>query len=225
MERFTRSAAGSAGIPVGECAALDLIKCAIRTRQCRGLKIRSRYQRSRSAGFTYIGLLLLVAMMGIGLLVASQVWQTVQKREKEDELLFVGDQFRRALRLYYANSPGGARYPRQLEDLLKDPRYPNVRRYLRKIYRDPITGSAEWGLLKGPGDLITGVYSLSEEEPLKKTEFRLVDRSFEDKTKYTEWVFVPRIGAGPIVIPPSGSVPPIITPQPQPGTTRSGPLK
>ena len=164
-------------------------------------------------------------MMGIGLLVASQVWQTVQKREKEDELLFVGDQFRRALRLYYANSPGSARYPVRLEDLLKDPRYPNVRRYLRKIYRDPITGSAEWGLLKGPGDLIIGVYSLSDEEPLKKTGFRLVDRSFEEKSKYSEWVFVPRIGAGPIVIPPSGSVPPTITPRPQPGTTRSGPLK
>ncbi len=135
-------------------------------------------------------------MMGIALTVVSQVWQTVQKRDKEEELLFVGDQMRRALALYAANAAGGQRYPRSLEDLLKDPRYPGARRYLRKIYRDPITGRAEWGLVKA-GDVITGVYSLSEEEPLKKTEFSLADRAFEGKTKYSEWIFVPRTGRGP----------------------------
>jgi hypothetical protein len=151
------------------------------------------------------------------------VWQTVQKRDKEDELLFVGDQIRRAIALFYANTPGGAeRYPRNLEDLLKDPRYPGVRRYLRRLYRDPITGRAEWGLVKA-GDLITGVYSLSEAEPLKKSGFRRIDRNFEGKTKYSEWVFLPSVGQGAGVIPPGGFGPPAITPQLQPGTTQSNP--
>jgi len=176
-------------------------------------------ERRLSAGFTYLGLLLLVAMMGIALTVVSQVWQTVQQREKEDELLFVGDQMRRALTLYAANAQGGPRYPQSLEELLKDPRYPAPRRYLRKIYVDPITGRAEWGLVKGPGDVIMGVYSLSEDEPLKKTGFRFVDRAFEGKTKYSEWVFIPRLR--PSLQAPGGA--PQVTPQPQPGTARPNP--
>jgi len=154
--------------------------------------------------------------MGIWLTVVSQVWQTTQQREKEDELLFVGDQMRRALTAYAATAGGGQRYPQRLEDLLKDPRFPAPRRYLRKIYVDPITGRAEWGLLKGPGDVIMGVYSLSEEEPLKKSEFRLADRAFEGKTKYSEWVFVPRVSVRRGMLPPGGA-PQVAPQQPQPG--------
>jgi len=150
-------------------------------------------KRASVAGFTYIGLLILVAMMGIGLTLASELWQTAQKREKEQELLFVGNQFRRALAMYSAVGTGS---PRKLEELLKDPRIPGVRRYLRKIYRDPITGGTEWGLVKGPGDIITGVYSLSNEEPIKQSEFSPVDQAFKGKKKYSEWVFFPQASAG-----------------------------
>jgi type II secretory pathway pseudopilin PulG len=168
---------------------------------------------------------LLVAMMGLALTQAVPMWQTVQQRDKEEELLFVGNQFRRAIARYYA--AGGA-YPRQLEDLVKDPRFPGVRRFLRKVYRDPITGGAEWGLVKLPGDLITGVYSLSEAEPIKKAEFSLADQSFEGKTKYSEWQFVPKIGAAagsnpnaPALTPGAAPNQPGLT-QPQPGTTPPG---
>jgi len=179
-------------------------------------------KRRPSAGFTYIGVLLLVVMMGTALVVVSQVWQTVQKRDKEEELLFVGDQMRRALALYAANAPGGQRSPRTLEDLLKDPRFPATRRYLRKIFNDPITGRPEWGLVKA-GDSITGVYSLSEDAPLKKAGFRRIDQSFEGKTKYSEWVFMPGVPQRPGATPPGGTVPPGTTPQPQPGTTQPNP--
>jgi len=181
----------------------------------RGRPTRSGTKRRHAAGFTYLGLLLLVAVMGIALTVVSQVWQTTQQRDKEDELLCVGDQMRRALTAYAASAAGGQRYPQRLEDLLKDPRFPVPRRYLRKIYADPITGRAEWGLVKGPGDVIMGVYSLSEEEPLKKSEFSLADRAFEGKTKYSEWVFVPRSSVRRAVLPPGGA--PQVAPQPQPG--------
>jgi len=157
------------------------------------------------AGFTYIGVLLLVALMGISLTVVGQVWQTRQQREKERELLFVGDQIRRAIALYYAGTPGGAeRFPRSLEDLLKDPRYPGVRRYLRKIYRDPMTRRAEWGLVKA-GELIIGVHSLSDEAPLKKAGFRFADRGFEDQPRYSDWVFYSRFGRGQVANPPEAS--------------------
>ena len=178
-------------------------------------------QRARAcAGFTYLGVLFLVAMMGIALSVVGEMWHTVQKREKEVELLFVGAEFRRAIARYNASAPG---YPRRLEDLLKDPRFPDVRRYLRKMYRDPVTGRAEWGLLKLAGDTIIGVYSLSDEEPLKKKGFSAADSGFEGKAKYSEWVFFPRAGQGPqgTATPAAAGVArPGIT-APQPGVSQS----
>jgi hypothetical protein len=82
-----------------------------------------------------------------------------------------------------------------LEDLLQDPRSPGIRRYLRKIYPDPMTGSAEWGLINGPNGEIYGVHSLSEQEPLKKSNFGVADRQFEGMKKYSEWVFMGASGS------------------------------
>lgn len=146
--------------------------------------------RRREWGFTYIGVLMLVALMSIALAAAGEVWHTASKREKEQELLFIGDQYRRALAQFDAHTPGKARRaPLSLEELLQDPRYPATRRYVRKIYLDPMTGKAEWGLITGPAGEIYGVHSLSEEEPLKKANFRLADKAFEGKTKYSDWIF------------------------------------
>ena len=164
----------------------------------RGRRRAAECGRGRSAGFTYIGLLILIAMMGFALTVVAEVWQTVQKRDKEEELLFVGNQFRRAIAMYRTDA---SQYPRQLEDLLKDPAFAGVRRYLRQIYRDPITGRAEWGLLKPDGNSIVGVYSLSDAEPLKQGGFSLADQSFEGKKKYSEWVFVSTGAQGSLAAP------------------------
>lgn len=143
------------------------------------------------SGFTYLGVLLLVAVMGTALAAAGQVWHTVQRQDKERELLFIGQQFRLALDRYAKNTPrNGARAPLRLEDLLQDPRAPGVQRYLRRIYLDPVTGSAEWGLVTGTHGEIYGVHSLSEAEPLKKSNFSRADRQFEGMTKYSDWVFL-----------------------------------
>ena len=56
---------------------------------------RERKLRSCSHGFTYIGLLIAILVLGIGLAVVGTVSHTLQLRDKERELLFVGDQFRR----------------------------------------------------------------------------------------------------------------------------------
>ena len=142
-------------------------------------------------GFTFIALLIAVAIIGAALAAVSGVWATAQTQEKERELLFVGDEFRRAIAGYAGHSTNAAaRYPLSLEDLLKDPRYPRTQRHLRKIYVDPITGKTDWGLVKGPNGEIYGVYSQSEEKPLKIANFDPADAQFEGKTKYSEWVFM-----------------------------------
>jgi type II secretory pathway pseudopilin PulG len=170
----------------------------------RGRRCAVQCRRGRCAGFTYIGLLILVAVMSLSMTVVAEVWQSTQQRDKEEELLFVGNQIRRAIGMYAANA---ASYPHSLEDLLKDPGFPGVRRYLRKIYRDPMTGRAEWGLVKADGNSITGVYSLSDAEPFKQSGFSLADQDFEGKKKYSEWVFFPNAAQGsPAAIAPAAAL-------------------
>lgn len=150
-----------------------------------------RLRSAPETGFTYLGLMVIIAVMGIVLAATGEIWHMALKREKEHELLFVGDQFRRAINQYYQHSPlKPRRFPMSLEDLLKDPRYPGTQRYLRKIYIDPITGDSNWGLVTGPAGEIFGVYSLSEDEPIKKSNFSSADSNFKGKTKYAEWVFL-----------------------------------
>jgi len=161
-----------------------------------GLQRREMHRadpKAANGGFTYIGLLLIVTLMGIALLAVGEVWHVARKREKEQALLFVGNQFRQAIKSYCAHAPSANKqqpYPTQLEDLLKDPRFSSTQRYLRKIYIDPVSGSSDWGILRLPGGGIYGVYSLSEESPIKRANFRPSEVGFEGKEKYSDWKFV-----------------------------------
>lgn len=147
--------------------------------------------RPRQAGFTYLGVLALVAIMGAALGATAEVWHIAQQREKERQLLFAGQQFRLAIERYYLNSPGkDRRYPNSLDDLLKDPRHPDTRRYLRRIWRDPFTGEAEWGLVRGRDGGIVGVHSLSGTAPLKRANFGPGEAGFEAAASYADWVFM-----------------------------------
>ncbi|MBL0010223.1 MAG: hypothetical protein IPP22_02805 [Nitrosomonas sp.] len=97
-------------------------------------------------GFVYLWALFAIALAGIVMAGTGQVWQAKSLREKEAELLYIGEQFRKAVMSYYNTGP--KQYPESLEDLLHDTRTPAVKRHLRKIYTDPITNTAEWGLIE-----------------------------------------------------------------------------
>lgn len=146
--------------------------------------------RRRSEGFTYLTVMFVVAILLGGLAIVGEVWETQTRREKEAELLFIGNQYRRAIGLFYESTPGGVkRYPRSLEELVKDPRTPTTQRYLRKLYPDPVTGK-EWVAIKGADGGVQGVHSASEEAPLKIAGFRVRDASFEGAAKYADWKFI-----------------------------------
>jgi type II secretory pathway pseudopilin PulG len=145
--------------------------------------------RGRERGFTYVGVLIFVALAGVALAGTGELWSTAAKREKEAQLLFVGDEFRRAIGSYYESSPGAKQFPERLEDLLEDRRVPVVRRHLRRLYLDPITGTAEWGLVKH-GERIIGVHSVSEDHPLKIANFRSENEVFNGVAAYSGWRFV-----------------------------------
>lgn len=142
--------------------------------------------RRRDGGFTYLALLLVIVVMTAVLGATAEVWHTAVQRDKERELLFVGNQFRNAIRSYYMDH---RRYPNNLEDLLKDPQSPAPRRYLRKIFHDPITGRNEWGVVRGADGGIAGVHSLSAAAPIKVAGFGMHGNGFDGAVKYSDWVF------------------------------------
>ena len=79
------------------------------------------------AGFTYLGVLLLIAVSSVALAATGTVWSSVAQRDHERQLLWVGSQYAQALRSYYRASPGLAQYPQELADLLQDNRFPEVK--------------------------------------------------------------------------------------------------
>ncbi len=134
------------------------------------------------SGFTYLTALLVVAVLGAGLAAAGTIWSHARQRDREAELVWVGEQFRTAIALYYNRSPGSVkRYPASLEDLLEDRRFLTVQRYLRRIYPDPMTGKVQWGLIAAPGGGIMGVRSISEKAPI---------RTVKEVKRYSDWQFV-----------------------------------
>ncbi|PWB33908.1 type II secretory pathway, pseudopilin PulG [Pseudomonas sp. SDI] len=143
----------------------------------------------RQGGFSYLGVLLLIALMGMALAAAGELWSTVAQRERERELLWVGSQYAQALRSYYRSSPGLAQYPQTLDELLLDPRFPNKVRHLRRLYRDPIANSDDWGLLRSIDGRISGVYSRSQQSPLKQAGFDAQWQDFTGLTHYSDWQF------------------------------------
>jgi type II secretory pathway pseudopilin PulG len=161
----------------------------------------------KQQGFTYLTLLFMVAILAGGAALAGEVWETSAKREKEAELLAVGNEYRKAIERYFLSGPQ-RQYPKNLSDLLKDPRMPGTVRHLRRIYPDPITGKEEWGLVKSADGGFAGVFSLSEAAPLKTAGFAVRDASFEGKTKYAEWQFVFAPAAAPGKPPAAGSAAP-----------------
>ncbi|WP_177168759.1 type II secretion system protein [Nitrosovibrio sp. Nv6] len=189
-----------------------------------GMDLRKKHAQEK--GFTYLWVIFLVAVTGLALAGAGQLWRTEARREKEKELMFVGEQFRRAIGSYYESSPGTKRYPDSLEKLLSDDRFPTVKRHLRKIFIDPMTGAAEWGLIRQPGHGITGVYSLSARAPLKRANFHERYTAFKEAESYRDWKFVylpgdaggalPQPKPGPQAQSPSDTKP--SQPQPQPET-------
>ncbi len=146
--------------------------------------------RAARAGFTYLGLLILMSIISIAATASIQLGGVTQRRGAEQELLFLGAQFRAALTSYANTTPvGQPRFPRTLEQLLRDPRVPGVRRHLRRVPVDPLTGKDEWGIVRSADGFIVGFHSLSEAAPIKRGNFDAEFAEFADASSYRSWVF------------------------------------
>jgi type II secretory pathway pseudopilin PulG len=155
---------------------------------------------AHAAGFTYVGLLIAVVILGVALSAVGTVWRTQAQREREQELLFIGRDFRAAIAAYL-NANGAHQFPQGIDDLLEDKRWPEPRHYLRRLYADPMTGAADWTIIQADSlgmagfTGIVGIASSSQGVPLKKTGFSAGEEAFKDAACYCDWKFtyVPRI--------------------------------
>ncbi|CAE6856888.1 hypothetical protein R69776_07787 [Paraburkholderia nemoris] len=186
----------------------------------------------RQAGYAYLALLILIAIIGVAAAATVQLGGIYRRRMAEKELLFIGGEFQRALASYGANTPlGQPDQPRTLDELVRDPRYPNPVHHLRKLYADPITGKADWLLVMSPdGQTIVGIRSASKENPIQIANFPPELKGFDKKKSYGEWVFMARrAGVMPAQTPvnavsiPTGTAVPTQITMPTGSTTPTGP--
>jgi type II secretory pathway pseudopilin PulG len=95
--------------------------------------------RDREGGFTLVMLVVMLAVMAILMTVAVQTVSFQMRREREAELIFRGNQYVEAIRLYKAKY---GRLPMSLKEIWEA--NPHV---IRKKWKDPITDSSNWGLV------------------------------------------------------------------------------
>ena len=103
--------------------------------------------RASEAGYAMAALLVGLSVMAVLMSMAMPVWSTAAKRAREDELVFRGEQYARAIGMYqrkYANA-----LPPSLDVLVNE-------RFLRRKYLDPITGGEFQALTAAAGQAAAG---------------------------------------------------------------------
>ena len=133
-------------------------------------------ERHEEQGFMLVGLIVAIFFVLLALSVAAPKMAQELRREREVEAVHRGNQYVRAIRLYYRKF---GHYPGSIEQLEKT----NNIRFLRQRYVDPMTGKADWGLRSTSDDWdsttwggtnVFDVYSKSTGTAL-------------DGTKYSDW--------------------------------------
>src|SRR5690348_16687597 len=94
---------------------------------------RHREPRRDESGYLLLTLLLFITMLVIASAAIAPDIATEVKRQREEEMIHRGVQYSRAIQHYYKKFN---RYPNTIEELQNT----NNMRFLRKRYKDPITG-------------------------------------------------------------------------------------
>lgn len=125
------------------------------------MRITAGQQSKPQLGLAYLAVLFLVVALAVSMLIVSQNEETLVIREKERDWLFVGQQYQKAIAQYYEQSPNGIKeLPKDMDDLVLDKRYLSVTRYLRRAYKDPLTG-LDWQEVRNEEGRLVGVRSTS----------------------------------------------------------------
>ncbi|HOC18260.1 MAG TPA: hypothetical protein PKK95_08335 [Vicinamibacterales bacterium] len=93
--------------------------------------------RSES-GYAMAAMLVALGVMSIMLMVAMPAWRQMVQREKEEELIFRGQQYARSIGLFQRKY--AAAYPPDIDTLVQQ-------KFLRKKYKDPMVPDGEFQVL------------------------------------------------------------------------------
>lgn len=145
--------------------------------------------QARPRGVVLLALLIAVTLTAVAALAGMDMWRLTRQRALEQDLRFIGAQFRLAIERYYLAAPAGSPrvLPGSLADLLEDNRYPVPVRHLRRVYIDPMTGDDNWAMERLGRGVV--VHSLAEGVPVKQHGFTSAEQALEGKTRYSQWTF------------------------------------
>ena len=116
--------------------------------------------RAGSQGFVLLSLLFFVAAIAIQVVVSLPRAAMQAQRIREERLIYRGKQYKRAVQLYFRKYQ---KYPEKMDDLEET----NGQRFLRRRYKDPLTGEDEWRLVHMGADgrmADSLIYDIEEEE-------------------------------------------------------------
>jgi hypothetical protein len=124
-------------------------------------KVKCRGKR-KEEGYALLFVVFLTAVLVLTTMVASPSVRTERQREKEQEMIWRGKQYTRAIKLYYRKM---GKFPTSLDDLVK-PSNGNIR-FIRQAYKDPMNKEdGSWRLIYvGPAGQLIG--SLKPPQTLK----------------------------------------------------------
>lgn len=105
-----------------------------------GLRRTRCTPRASQRGFALLTIVFLAAVIAVGLAASLPRIAMQAQRVREERLIYRGEQYRRAIELYFREHK---KYPADLDDLEDT----NDVRYLRRRYKDPITGDDEWRII------------------------------------------------------------------------------
>ncbi|MBC7729763.1 MAG: type II secretion system protein [Microbacteriaceae bacterium] len=161
---------------------------------------RSQSRPAAAGGFSYLAVLLLLALVSLVSAATLRQGALEHRRVAEHALLETGAAFSAALRSYArATPPGQPTAPPSLQHLLKDPRFAAPVRHLRRIYLDPLTGTDQWGLVRDgedEDDGIVAVFSRATGRPIKVANFDARFSDFDRQRAYSDWKFVRPVEPG-----------------------------
>src|SRR5208282_527860 len=90
-----------------------------------------------ASGYALLLVMMIVTLLLIALTVAVPDIFTQDRREREEELIFRGNQYARAVGMFHAKYN---RYPSTVKEMLQT----NGLRFLRKEFKDPMTKDGKW---------------------------------------------------------------------------------
>lgn len=105
------------------------------------IRATQRRGRGTESGYALITILFFLGVIAVMLARSLPRDAMRAQRTREETLIYRGEQYSRAIELYFREQQ---RYPESLRDLEET----DGVRYLRRRYRDPITGEDEWRLIK-----------------------------------------------------------------------------